>query len=703
MNKNSFLHYKTSTNFYVETRSAAVTTAKKKRTMANSNDENAKETQNSEDIQMEDDDISEKTAQTGAKVDYIAKELREITLRFEFVVKNKEDLQLTMIRHIEVMRAFSECGGTDDIIVYDNKNNKVNDFYDPKWKDVAYYKSHFTMHSGIKKMGTSFYIIHRFRTNMSISTIKSDRKVFRALQSNEGYMKAHQWSEDVWKVQDIGFLLHYDPTKHPKEHVQTVLAEKFKQNGIKPKDVPPYKLVHSSPNTKVKGDKINAQAYSVQVESKNAAKMDKALKAVHKDNAKYVQYKMKGKIQASYARAIQEQARFVKSIAVVSMYGITEDMMFYLQAHLLEIEGVQEYLPTKATETKGKWNLIVARNKANDIKKILGTTLPKMVADLVDEESRRVPDGFPDPKVTPANEDGWNDAVSDGQNSYMSLCAQSYNSFEGDDTIDIDDTQYKTPTYANITKGTNSEQISDMTTPESGEIYELRAKVKSLEELIQQLTNSQDTNDSAQKQKRQDDPQEETPKDLPTERDMVEFEVTKRMIDIEMRMNTEIEIKMENSIQRAMTAMMEKLRMEGLDPQYEKDSDSESVHSQRAERIPLHQESKKRDRKTTPQKVRRAGRGSNHARNSSLHGGEDGYSLVAKNKKGWPNPDERIGMALDGSDNDSEESGKSGVKRSIFDDMDSEEGLLTQASTQEKENGTDIKRPPVREAKLKNV
>ena len=68
--------------------------------MVNSYSENTTEMKNSEDTVMEDDDISEKTAQTGAKVDYIAKEMRELTLRFEFVVKNKEEYQLTMIRHI---------------------------------------------------------------------------------------------------------------------------------------------------------------------------------------------------------------------------------------------------------------------------------------------------------------------------------------------------------------------------------------------------------------------------------------------------------------------------------------------------------------------------------------------------------------------------------------------------------------------------
>ena len=189
-------------------------------TMAAPPQENATTTQQTDDVSMDDDDdASAKTAPTGMRVDYVAREMQELTLRFEFVVKKKEDFQLTMLRHVEVMRAFSDCSETSEIIIYDNKNQKVSDFYDQKWKDMDYYKSHFTVHSGKKKLGMSFYIIHCIRTHMSLSTIKSDRKVFRALQANTGYLKAHQWSKDIWKTQDIGFLLHFDPSKHPKEHV----------------------------------------------------------------------------------------------------------------------------------------------------------------------------------------------------------------------------------------------------------------------------------------------------------------------------------------------------------------------------------------------------------------------------------------------------------------------------------------------------
>ncbi len=559
-----------------------------------------------------DDDNSVNTVKAGEKTDYVAKEMKELTLRFEFVVKKKEDFQLTMIRHIEVMRAFCDCGDTNDIMIYDNKNNKVEGFYDQKWKDVDYYKNHFNVHSGKKKMGMSFYVIHRVRTNMSLSTIKSDRKVFRALQQNEGYMKSHQWCEDVWKIQDVGFILHFDPSKHPKEHVMEVLAEKFKNEGIKPKEIPKYHLIHASPNTKVKGEKINAQAYSIQVESINAAKMDKALKRIYKNDTKYVQYKMKNKMHEAYARAIYEQARFVKSINIVPMYGITEEMIFYLQSHLLEIDGVEEYLPTKATESKGRWNLIVLRKHVNEVRKLLSEKLPSMVLELVAEDARRTPEGFPEPKVE-TNEDSWfNDDKSEGANSYMSLCAQSYNSFEGDETIEIDanQPQYKpqfvdkTLSYANATKGNNSEQISDVTSPEISEVLELKAKVKALEDLVKQLTG----------EKQKTDKLEDKPKNGASETSVptiitVENEISKRMLDIETRM--------ESSIKKAMMEMMETLRVEREENKFtnesDEDRDSETMQKQQSGSVGR-SDNKKRDRKTTPQKAGTAGRGGGYER-----------------------------------------------------------------------------------------
>ena len=656
-------------------------------TMASLPKENTTESANPDDTMTDDDAISTQTAPTGTKTDYVAKELKEFTLRFEYVVAKKEDLQLTILRHIEVLRALSDCAEQHDIIIYDNKNTKVINLYDQKWKDLDYFKNHFTVHSGRKKLGMSFYVIHRVRTNMSVKMIKSDRNVFRALQGNNGYLKTHHWSEDVWKVQDIGFLLHYDPNKHPKEHVQAMLAEKIKFHGIKPKEVPAYKLVHSSPNSKVNGTKINAQAYSIQVESSHASKMDQVLKTIHKEDVKYVQYKMKGKMQAAYARAIQEQARYLQSIAVVSVFGVTDDMMFYMQAHLLAIDGVQEYLPTVATEAKGKWNLIVERKQANNIKHQLSTSLSTMILELVDEDARRTPPGFPEPSVQPPNEDEWwNTSQSDGGNSYMSLCAQSYNSFEGDATIEINDTPFATPTYATITKG-NSEQISEVTTPEMGEVAELRAKVKQLEDHIRQLRDA--PLDSTGVTPSSSPPAGMT---IATTGTLVENEIAKRMLDIESRMESEMDLRMENSIQRAVMIMMKQLRLEQA---CNLTVPASAPHTPSKESSDMHQDSKKRDRKRTTTKSA-AGRahGGRGRANPTMHDTESVSSARPDHRQV---ADRRNGMEIDcNSDSDF----SAAPRRNIFDGMDSDStmaGPLSQAGDAQ---------PPrllLKEAKLKNV
>jgi hypothetical protein len=116
--------------------------------------------------------------------------------------------------------------------------------------------------------------------------------------------------------------------------------------------------------------------------------------------------------------------------------------------------------------------------------------------------------------------------------------------------------QFDAPTYANITKGNCLEQISDVTTPEAGEVAKLRAKVKGLEDLIQQMTADNPSHVRAPSTQ----PREVLPP--PTTGTMVDNEITKRMEDIESRMQSELVLRMDNSIQKAMRAMMEQMRLE---------------------------------------------------------------------------------------------------------------------------------------------
>jgi hypothetical protein len=322
-----------------------------------------------------------------------------------------------------------------------------------------------------------------------------------------------------------------------------------------------------------------------------------------------------------------------------------------------------------------------------------------MVLELVAEDARRTPEGFPEPKVE-TNEDGWfNDDKSEGANSYMSLCAQSYNSFEGDETIEIDanQPQYKpqfvdkTLSYANATKGNNSEQISDVTSPEISEVLELKAKVKALEDLVKQLTG----------EKQKTDKLEDKPKNGASETSVptiitVENEISKRMLDIETRM--------ESSIQKAMMEMMETLRVEREENKFtnesDEDRDSETMQKQQSGSVGQ-SDNKKRDRKTTPQKAGTAGRGGgmrDRGKPLTLDNGDGSRFVVGYENEFVELDKRRTAMEIDDS-GDSDGSGPGRVQRSIFDDMDpgDKDGFLTQ------ENGAEQKRPTGREAKLKNV
>ena len=74
------------------------------------------------------------------------------------------------------------------------------------------------------------------------------------------------------------------------------------------------------------------------------------------------------------------------------------------------------------------------------------------------------------------------------------------------------------------------------------------------------------------------------------------------MVDIESRMESEIDLQMENSIQRAVKVMMEQMRLEQYSLEATSHDGTETNSSVQGTSV-ARQDSKKRDRKRTPTKA----------------------------------------------------------------------------------------------------
>jgi hypothetical protein len=86
--------------------------------------------------------------------------------------------------------------------------------------------------------------------------------------------------------------------------------------------------------------------------------------------------------------------------------------------------------------------------------------------------------------------------------------------------------------------------------------------------------------------------------------DLVKKEITKRMVEIESGMKVEINLRMENSIQRTVMAMMEQLRLEKQGNHDDKNSQPDCETHASAKSSDHRSNSKKRKRKDPPPQER---------------------------------------------------------------------------------------------------
>ena len=103
--------------------------------------------------------------------------------------------------HTHWMQAVQEAFGTD-IVIVNNKNKQVETVSTLEWTDPDIHAKQFQLHQKTfgqdKRRSTTFFIVHRVLTNVSLSKIRSLHAVQRILKDYKFYITDHQWTEIQW-------------------------------------------------------------------------------------------------------------------------------------------------------------------------------------------------------------------------------------------------------------------------------------------------------------------------------------------------------------------------------------------------------------------------------------------------------------------------------------------------------------------------
>jgi hypothetical protein len=464
--------------------------------MASSIDENPKETQNSDEIMIDEDDVTVVSGTKTTETDYIEQEMNETVLRFEIPYRNGQADDADTKLHAQLLQLLTTAYDETELRIFNNKNKRITDFQEEKWQNNEYYKSHFGTH--VDTSGRKTVVAHRIRSTKNIGTIKGEPTIIRFLKQTNTYIRAHYWKEDELDIKDIGFLLTYVPTKHSKEYVTNDMFERAALNtNVDWASAPPFHLIHAQPKIKIAGKPhpLRTHAYSVQVKTQDAAKMNKFLRMLYDQDPLYMPYSMKKKLPKVVAKAILQQNHLIANLFVIVLIGISRDVMTALKDNLnRDVQGFIGVSDTNQTDQRGRWRVLVQEKTFKKTRKYITANLDTWLSQIPTDTHDTTPSNYPPPQVHQKYSD--DDDDSSGQASYMSSCAQSYGSFnEGDETdetyfIPQESTNHNS--YANVARqAIHNEGLSGKEIQFKATELELRSIIATLQKEVNELKGAQ--------------------------------------------------------------------------------------------------------------------------------------------------------------------------------------------------------------------
>ncbi len=155
--------------------------------MALSTKKNSADTGKPEDETMLDDDVTVSAETPASKTDFIEEEMNDNNIRYKIPFRkgsaNEDDFKLYVKLLIVITTAFDKSS----VRIYDNNNNRIRNFKEPKWQNQEYFKDHFHIH--VETNQRKYVIVHRIMTKKTISEIKNEPTVIQQLKTYTKYIR----------------------------------------------------------------------------------------------------------------------------------------------------------------------------------------------------------------------------------------------------------------------------------------------------------------------------------------------------------------------------------------------------------------------------------------------------------------------------------------------------------------------------------
>ena len=379
------------------------------------------------------DEASYNTTDVDNKKVHYEGEEKEYVVKFLFRPDKNENTKVAST-HFSVLQVIRQV--YPEVTIFNNHGRKVKDLNTLKnYNDYARnYELHFMKGNDKKQRDPLYLIFHRIHSRVPISQIRRHHSVEQRLKEHKGKMLVHHWKEDETRISNIGFFVGIDPANTTESEVtERLFKEIYKQTKCPEKKVPKFRIHFSSPFTYTLRNRYRStKAYGLQCRQEDAKEMLRLLNETFKKDPQFMFHRFKHESDESrtyYLESIYAQNDFLSEHKVVPIEGVNEDIMFYLEANIFQIEGVTEISRHKKLEEKGRWNVHTTEANFDFVADKLDESIANWVQEIIQNENRS-PGNLPQParvafkhKRRIVDDDDTNEV---SYKTYLSSCASMY-------------------------------------------------------------------------------------------------------------------------------------------------------------------------------------------------------------------------------------------------------------------------------------
>ena len=368
------------------------------------------------------DDESVATAKVGETTKPNDQEMKEFVLRFEFHPKNPTLSTRIAQTHIYLLYNL-QFEFEDNLIIIDNKNKKLPEVNPVEWGAVKH-QQHFNIHlrRANDNRKESYSILHRVRTNQSLSTLKNGNHMKDLLKKYNCYMRKHAWNEDEHSTILAGYAIGINPEYYDPAHAHSLLTQTI-QKAMPRAKMPAFKMVYSSPAINLDSGAIaRTKAYAIEILRETVSTAMPILKEVFKGTNQLLPGKMKYTHPKAFLNGIKLQNQMLGNTYVIVLTSISPEMMFYIKEKIKSYPGILDVIQTRKTDTEGRWHVVVTKTHFTKTRTQLASDFEHEIIPLI------ATDAFP-PTRTYGCQAGVvirADDNSSGENSFMSVSANSF-------------------------------------------------------------------------------------------------------------------------------------------------------------------------------------------------------------------------------------------------------------------------------------